>query len=188
MALRRPSFIWSRERVLIAEFLLASDVPRTPMSIARALHLLRANVQASLERMEQEGFMEADRPYDPERLGAERTFTVACEQRDYVQARVDRFRQRYPLQQWYVEIEVPTAPLTADEEQTLRQAMPNLIRCKQPPQGWLYLAMKITTEHRYEAFDVAYSEFVEVWEHTLKRGDLPNFGVSHTAPWRESTE
>lgn len=188
MALRRPSFIWNRERVTLAEFLLASDGPRTPMSIARALQLLRVNVQASLERMEQEGFLEADRPYNPDLLGTERTFTVAAEQRNYVQARVDRFRQRYPLQQWYVEIEVPTAPLSADEEQTLRQAMPRLVRCKQPPQEWLYLVMKVATEHRFEAFDVAYGEFIEVWEHTLKRGDLPNFGVSHTAPWREKTE
>lgn len=188
MPLRKPSFIWTRERVTIAEILLCSDTPRTPTSVARALLLQRVNASASLERMEQEGFLEADRPYDPDLLGAERTFTVAPDKRTYVQERVHRFRQRYPLQQWYVEISVPAAPLSAEEEQALRQAMPKLIRFQQPTGEWLTVVMRVATEHKYEAFDAAYDEFVEAWEHTLERNSLPNFGVSHTAPWDDSTE
>jgi len=188
MDLRRPSFIWNRERVVIAELLLCSDAPRTAMSVARALRLQRVNALGSLERMEKEGFLEANRPYDPDLLGTDRTFTIAPVTRDYVQERVNRFRQRYPLQQWYVEIEVPTAPLSAEEEQALRQAMPRLSRLRQAPQQWLTVVMKVATEHRYDAFDAAYDEFVEAWEHTLERGSLPNFGVSHTASWDDSAE
>jgi hypothetical protein len=188
MALRRPSFIWNRERVVIAELLLCSDAPRTAMSVARALRLQRVNALGSLGRMEKEGFVEADRPYDPDLLGTERTFTVAPGTRAYVQERVSRFRQRYPLQQWYVEIQVPSTPLSAEEEQALRQAMPKLIRFKQPPEQWLTVVMKVATEHRYDAFDAAYDEFVEAWEHTLERGSLPNFGVSHTASWEDSAK
>lgn len=187
MPLRKPSFIWTRERVTVAELLLCSDVPRTPTSVARVVQLLHVNVLASLERMEQEGFLEANRPYDPDLLGTERTFTVAPDKRTYVQERVDRFRQRYPLQQWYVEISVPTAPLSAEDELALRQAMPKLIRFQQPTGEWLTVVMRVATEHKYDAFDAAYDEFVEAWEHTLQRGSLPNFGVSRTASWDDTT-
>jgi len=203
MALRKPSFIWNRERVVIAELLLGSDAPRTATSVARALLLQRGNVThyklkagqhkrafelASLERMENEGFLEANYSHSPDQpLGIERTFTIAPDKRAYVQERVNRFRQRHPLQQWHVEIDVPTTPLSAEEEQALRQAMPRLICFKQAPGEWLTVVMRADTEHKEDAFDAVYDEFVEAWSNTLTRGSPPNFGVSHTAPRDDST-
>lgn len=188
MALRKPSFIWNRKRIVIAELLLGSDAPRTATSVARALWLQDGNVLASLERMENEGLLEANYSHNPDQpLGIERTFTITPDKHAYVQERVNRFRERHPLQQWHVEIDVPTTPLSAEEEQALRQAMPRLIRFKQAPGEWLTVVMKADTEHKEDAFDAVYDEFVEAWSNTLTRGSLPNFGVSHTAPRDDST-
>lgn len=93
---------WRHNRVLIAEVILNGDAPVSISQIAMRTQLTPDNILKSLLRMEVEGFVEADRPYDPARTLPERTFTITADRREIVTERVERWRRENPYWKTWV--------------------------------------------------------------------------------------
>lgn len=90
------AIIWRHPRVLIAEAILKSDVPLSPSQIATQTQFVPALVRKALLRMEVEGVVKADRPYDPKTLVPERTFTITTDAHGLVTERVERWHRENP--------------------------------------------------------------------------------------------
>lgn len=87
---------WRNTRVLIAEAILNSDVGASISQIAMRTEFTPDSILKSLLRMEVEGFVEADRPYDPAQPLPERTFTITADRREIVTERVERWHRENP--------------------------------------------------------------------------------------------
>lgn len=87
---------WRSPRIQIAEAILNSDTPMSPSRVATQIQFPQARVLKALHRLEAEGVVEADRPYDPMVLLPERTFTITADTRDIVTERVERWHREHP--------------------------------------------------------------------------------------------
>lgn len=181
------TFVWTRKRVFLAEILMNSPHPLIPAEAARKVGFSYADIVALLERMETEGIITADRPLDPDEPGTERTFTIASGARTLVAERIARFRRRYPLTEWLVEIDCPIPELSDDEVDQCLMAMPHLIHLTQKAGRWTTFTMKVNAETRDEAKDVAIDEHLDTWEHVLGKPVYP-CGISRAIAYQQWVE
>lgn len=176
------TFRWTRKRVLLAETLMNSPHPLIGAEAARKVGY--SNIVAQLERMETEGIVDA---FGLSTLGAELTYSIAPAARDMVAERIARFRRRYPLTEWLVEIDCPIPELSNDEVDQCLMAMPHLIHLTQKAGEWTTFTMKVNAETRDEAKDLAVDEHLDTWEHVLGKPIYP-CGVSRAIAYQQWVE
>lgn len=88
------TFIWTNKRLLIAEILLLSNEPLTPMVVAMRAEYSPGEVLETLLRLEAEQLVQADRPDKESEAYTEWTFTINPARRQMIRMRVDYWRSK----------------------------------------------------------------------------------------------